>query len=163
MKLRNFLPLCLIVAFVAILHLSCSTSAKLPTADSFLTAVTQQKDATSYLMMIQSAGGLASVLGKEKYTLLVPVDSAFSRLGFETLMDLMSPSNTAVSTNLLKEHIAKGTFSPEQLAKVAGISNLNGKTFNVSNGGAQIAGAKVMKTVKTKEGYVYFLDAVIKE
>lgn len=158
------LPKLIALALAGALTLQhCGSSSQLPTAKNFLEALQTQTNATTYLRLVESAGGFANILGKEKYTLLVPMDAAFSTLGFEKLMELMSPSNTAPAMETLKAHIATGSFSPEQLAKSGSLPLLNGKSAAVAAGSElQIGGAAVVQSVKTKEGYVHFLNGIVK-
>jgi uncharacterized surface protein with fasciclin (FAS1) repeats len=164
MKIRTLLFLSFAFAAGALSLPHCSSGAKLPAANNFLEAVQLQTDATSFLRLIEGAGGLANVLGKEKYTLLVPQDAAFSQLGVDQLIALMAPDNSAKAASIVKSHVLLGTYSPEALAKLTTAPSLNGKAVAVSAAnGLQVSGAKVVKSVKTKEGYVHFLDGILKD
>ncbi len=164
MKIRTLLFLSFAFAAGALSLPHCSSGAKLPAANNFLEAVQLQPDGTSFLRLIEGAGGLANVLGKEKYTLLVPQDAAFSKLGVDQLIALMAPDNSAQATSILKSHVLVGTYSPEALAKMQAVPCLNGKSTTVSAAsGLQVGGAKVVKSVKTKEGYVHFMDGILND
>ena len=141
---------------------SCSSSAGLSVADNFDQALRNENTATSFERLVDGGGGFAALLGEEKYTLLVPVDAAFSLLGMEELMTLMSPTNKSAGTDIVKAHIAIGAFPPEKLTTMSSLSLLNGKSVAVSASPAlQIGGATVIKTWKTKQGYVYFINRIL--
>ncbi|MBK7475843.1 MAG: fasciclin domain-containing protein [Haliscomenobacter sp.] len=64
----------------------------------------------------------------------------------------------------MKSHVLLGTYSPEALTKQTTAPALNGKAVSVSTAnGLQLGGAKVVKSVKTKEGYVHFLDGILND
>lgn len=156
------LKMFLLLAVSSLTLQRCASSAGLPTAKTFLEALQMETGATSYLRLVESAGGFANFLGKDKYTLVVPLDAAFSTLGMEKLMQLMSPSDTGPAQSTLQGHIAKGTLGPDQLSKQSAISLMNGKTATVvSIGDLKIGGATVVKTIKTKDGYVHFVNALV--
>ena len=149
--------LCAVVSAFA--FQSCSSSAGLPAADNFDQALRNENIATSFERLVEGGGGFATLLGEEKYTLLVPVDAAFATMGIEKLMSLMSPDNKAAGAEIVKAHVAIGAFPPEKLTTMSSLSLLNGKSVGVSSATElKIGGATVIKTWKTKQGYVYFIN-----
>jgi len=154
----------LILALLSVVSLqSCSSSAGLSVADSFEQALRNENTATSFERLVDGGGGFSALLGNEKYTLLVPVDAAFAVLGIEELMTLMSPGNKAAGAEIVKAHIAVGAFAPDKITAEGNLSLLNGKSVGVTSAsGIQIGGATVVKTWKTKQGYVYFINRILK-
>lgn len=158
MNLKRYVRLVLITIFSISSLQFCATSGQLPTAKTFIEAIEQQKDATTYLRLIEGAGGLVNVLGEEKYALVVPVDAAFNTLGMEKLLQLLTPNSSAAGQTL-RDHILVGAFSPKVAAVTPTASTRSGKTIKVEAGTPlKIGGAPVTKTVKTKDGYVYFVS-----
>lgn len=160
MNLRRYVLPLLIAIFSSVSLQFCATSGQLPTAKTFVEAIELQKDATTYLRLIEGAGGLINVLGQEKYALVVPVDAAFNTLGMEKLLQLLTPNSSAAG-QVLRDHILVGAFSPKVAATTPSISTLSGKAIKIEAGAPlKIGGAPVTKTVKTKDGYVYFVSAL---
>ena len=94
----------------------------------------------------------------------MPQDAAFSQLGVDELIALMAPDNSEKASNIIKSHVLLGTYSPEALMKLTTAPCLNGKAVVVSAAnGLQVNGAKVVKSIKTKEGYVHFLDGILND
>jgi uncharacterized surface protein with fasciclin (FAS1) repeats len=152
------------LAFSALLLQYCAGSAGLPTAENFAQALRNEQTATTFERLVEGGGGFENLLGKEKYTLIVPMDATFAALGIDELMVLMNPANAAAGTEIVKGHIATGAFSPDKLPSAGNLTLLNGKTVPVSNpaSGLQIGGATVVKTIKTKQGYLYFVNRILK-
>jgi uncharacterized surface protein with fasciclin (FAS1) repeats len=152
------------ITFLFLLLQYCASSAGLPTAENFAQALRNEQTATTFERLVEGGGGFENLLGKEKYTLIVPLDATFAALGMDELMVLMDPANSAAGTEIVKGHIATGAFPPSKLPAAGSLTLLNGKTTPVSNAasGLQIGGATVVKTVKTKQGYLYFVNRILK-
>lgn len=57
--------------------------------------------------------------------------------------------------------VADGAVAPNQLVDGFGINNLAGKTVWVYEGGAKLDDYNITKTVKTTNGYVYYIDGTL--
>lgn len=160
-NMKNIVTLCWYVALMMTL-VACSTTSQLPiTYPTQLAAIKSDKELTTFLMLSDAAGGLSAFAGgKKQATLLVPTDQAYNSRGVESMIEMLNPQKMELSISSIKEQVVEGSYSPEDLAKKTSLKNLNGKEIAVSNAYNvwSFNEAKVIRVIRTKEGYVYILN-----
>lgn len=147
--------------FIAAISLQrCATGGKTPAAKTITAAIEQQDNATTFLRMLESVGGVEKLAGEEKLAFVVPVDAAFNQVGFQKLMEWMSPAAMNEGT-FVKGLILTGNPAPKDLATGGSLPTLNGKTMPVTTGTVpSFGGAQTLKIVKTPQGYIYFVSTL---
>lgn len=141
----------------ALSGLTCATGGKVPAAKTITGAIEQQDNATTFLRMLENAGGIEKLAGENKYAFVVPVDAAFNKIGFQKLLEIMSPTAMSEGT-FLKGLVLTENPSPKDLAIGGTRATLDGKAIQVTAGSTPVfGGAPAIKTVKTPQGYVYFV------
>lgn len=143
---------------------SCSSS-KLPTADNLLAAITTNPKLTQFASLLEMAGGLGSVLGDDgKFTLFAPSNDALAAMGDDAITTLTDPDNKTLLTNVLRGHAVAGALSPKKVSKEDILTNAMSRNLAVSGTeeNLMIGGAKVLQSIKTKNGFVHVIDQVLK-
>lgn len=143
---------------------SCSSS-KLPTAENLLTAINTNPKLSQFASLLEMAGGLGSVLGDDgKFTLFAPTNEALAAMGDDAISTLTDPDNKTLLTNVLRGHAVPGALSPKKASKEEVLTNAMGK--NLAIAGTEetlmVGGAKVVESIKTKNGFVHVIDKVLK-
>jgi uncharacterized surface protein with fasciclin (FAS1) repeats len=93
-----------------------------------------------FLGAVKSVGLDRTLAGPGPYTVLVPANAAFDKLGPESTANLLKPESRASTTELLTFHILPGTILSADIAKA--IDNGGGKTSLMTMQGGTITAAK---------------------
>lgn len=110
--------------------------------------------AISFFQPLQSQG---------PYTVFIPTNDAFNKLGQDQVKNLMKPENRAKLTSLLTYHIVPGRLLSKDLKSMK-LRTLSGKEINiqVSDSNITVNGAKVIKTdLIGSNGVIYAIDTVL--
>jgi uncharacterized surface protein with fasciclin (FAS1) repeats len=155
--LHNFGTVCIVL-----LASGCSTVAQLPiTYPDQISTLKADKELSTFLMLSDAAGGLSPYAsGKKKGTLIVPTDDAYNRRGVEKMLEMLNPKNMTLSINSIKGQVLDGAFSPKDLEKNPTIKTLDGNVVTVSKAYNvwSFNDAKVIRMIRTKDGYVYVVN-----
>lgn len=131
---------------------------------------------SKFAAAIKAAGLGPALAGPTPYTLLVPTDAAFDKLGSEKLDALMKPDARKELTAILSAHVLPGTMLADDIAKAvdagggkAQIRTLGGGTVTVSRSADQLvitdaagsSAAMVGKADERSNGVIHHLDAVL--
>jgi uncharacterized surface protein with fasciclin (FAS1) repeats len=141
MKMK-FVSMAMVMAFVSILHFSCSSPAN---------ALMSTLGGNPQLSGISS---LLKGVGKGPFTLLAPSNNALSSLGAGALENLLKPENKDMLTGILKKHVLPGKFTADQI-NAGGLKDVLGNGLN-------LGGAKITESIPTKGGLVQVIDGIIK-
>jgi len=117
------------------------------------------------LIAAAKAAGLADALaGENKLTVFAPTDEAFAKLPDGTVDALLKPENRYKLEAILLYHVVPGTQMSGKVVGMDAAPTLLGQAapISVSDGGATIAGAKIVKTdLKASNGVVHVIDSVM--
>jgi uncharacterized surface protein with fasciclin (FAS1) repeats len=114
------------------------------------------------------AAELVSTLkGAGPFTVFAPTDEAFAKLPAGTVESLVKPENKEKLKEILLLHVVPGTVLAADVMKLKEAKTAGGKTLiiNTTDGvkvGTAKGMSKVVKTdIKTKNGVIHVIDAVI--
>ena len=146
---KNVLRMGMLLAFVSVLHFSCSSP-----ASSLLSTLGGNPQLSGITSLLKGAGGLGSLVGKGPFTLLAPSNNALSSLGAGALENLLKPENKSMLQGILKKHVLPGKFSADQI-NAGGLKDALGNALNMG-------GAKITESIPTKGGLIQVIDGIIK-
>ena len=150
-----------VIALSASIVTGCDTAKSLTSAGNLLGLVTQKPELSTLLSLVQTAG-LGNILGGQNpLTLLAPTNDAFKALGDGALNSLMGDKSAL--TNVLNNHIIKGSSDLSALTSAGGVQNMLGETLNFAGSGsnATVDGAKILESDKTDNGYAHLINKVL--
>ena len=114
---------------------------------------------------IDSTPLLQQMQADERYTIFVPLDSAFYKLKKGALENWMKPNMRYSLENLLQFHIVKGELSTRDLVPGKTIVTLEGKELLVSlnlQGGLMVNNANITgQNIFCSNGIIHIIDAVL--
>ena len=117
------------------------------------------------LLTAAKAAGLAGALsGKGPFTVFAPTDSAFAKLGDETIGNLLKPENKDKLANILKFHVVAGNVPSSAAIKLDSAKTLSGEDLALSWDGKvlTVSGAKVVSAdVNATNGVIHVIDSVM--
>jgi uncharacterized surface protein with fasciclin (FAS1) repeats len=148
MKMK-FISMSMVLAFVSILHFSCSSP-----ANALMSTLGGNPQLSGISSLLKGAGGLGNLVGKGPFTLLAPSNNALSSLGAGALENLLKPENKEMLTGILKKHVLPGKFTADQI-NAGGLKDALGNSLNMG-------GAKITESIPTKGGLVQVIDGIIK-
>jgi uncharacterized surface protein with fasciclin (FAS1) repeats len=148
MKMK-FVSMAMVMAFVSILHFSCSSP-----ANALMSTLGGNPQLSGISSLLKGAGGLGNLVGKGPFTLLAPSNNALSSLGAGALENLLKPENKDMLTGILKKHVLPGKFTADQI-NAGGLKDVLGNGLN-------LGGAKITESIPTKGGLVQVIDGIIK-
>lgn len=144
----NILRASLMLAFVTVLHFSCSSP-----SSALLSTLGKSPNLSGITSLLNGVGGLGNLVAKGPFTLLAPSNDALSVLGQGALENLLKPENKEMLTGILKKHVLPGKFSLDQI-NAGGLKDATGNALN-------LGGAKITQTIPTKGGTIQVLDKVL--
>lgn len=119
---------------------------------------------------LQTAISLASILGPlaatkntGPYTIFIPTDEAFNKLGEDTIEALKRPENEEILTNILGAHVVPGIYTTENLIEGQTLISVNGAELNITkrNGIVFINGVEVeTPDIVSSNGVAHTLKAL---
>jgi len=117
---------------------------------SYLRSASDLKQISS---LFEQAGAYTNTFSDKQYTFVVCAD------------DVFNAGRSAITDNVqfARYCISDAAVAPSQLTEGFGINNRAGKTIWVYGAGSQalIDNFKIVRTVKTQNGYVYYIDGVL--
>lgn len=126
--------------------------------------------------VVKSVGLDRTLAGPGPYTVLVPANAAFDKLGPDSTANLLKPEARASSTELLTYHILPGTILAEDIGKAidngggrTALMTMQGGTITASREGDKIvltdgSGSKAVVTGaddKRSNGVIHRVDTVL--
>ena len=141
----------MVMILVTMFHLNCSSPAA-----GLMSTLGKTPELSSFAGLLNGAGGantLSSLVGKNPFTMLIPSNDALKSVHTDLLQSLTKPENKAQLEGLLKKHILPGKVSAEDIAK-GGLKDASGNALNLN-------GAKISKSVPTKNGLIQIIDKVL--
>lgn len=107
---------------------------------------------------------LRDLLGGDPYTLVVPIENAFTAFGRDALLRLLQPQNRDVLLKVLRHHVLPGRVRLEDLNGRLEVTPLDGSPLSVrnENGVRYLGGARVIAgEVEAADGLIYFVDRIV--
>lgn len=143
-----------------------------PTPEAPTQSITQlainNNDLSIFMAAVVRAGMLNQLNGAGPFTVLAPTNEAFRKLPgglLDTIMD-----NDAALANLLRYHVAEGTYSAEDVMGMETVMMLNGAEITVrvedgevtliSNNGRTMA-KLVITDIQAANGVIHVIDTVL--
>lgn len=130
---------------------------------STILEIAKANKSLSILVRSMKAAGLEEVLnGPGPFTILAPINMAFSKLEPGVLDDLMKPANKEKFSSIMSFHIVLG----KNLADMSNgekLKTVNGQELlvTIKDGDVHINGAKILaRNMQGSNGVVHSLDAV---
>lgn len=134
--------------------------------DKNILAVLKKTDNTATFAKLVKAADLDALLESEKaqYTVFVPTDDAFKKLGQEKLDELQKPENKQQLANILRHHIVNGKLTKDDLKNKQNVRCLLGHEMKVTKEGDEIRFDKARVTkadITADNGVVHLIDTVL--
>lgn len=120
--------------------------------------------ASDFADVLQRAGLTDLIDDGEPYTLLIPIDNAFTVFGGDHLQYLLRFENREVLRKIMRHHILPGRVRVEDLDEVDELTSLAGLSLSVEedNTVRYLGGARVIAAeVETSNGLIYLLDRIV--
>ena len=104
--------------------------------DPAATAASNNPGLTTLVAAVKAAGLVDTLNGPGPFTIFAPVNGAFDKLPAGTVDTLVKPENKGTLTSILTYHVIAGKkLSSADLAKMATLTTVNGKTVSVAVNG----------------------------
>jgi uncharacterized surface protein with fasciclin (FAS1) repeats len=132
-----------------------------PVTESVLQILQGNKKIFNFSAALKSAGMVEKLQGDGPYTVLAPLNSAFTKLPEGSLENLLKPENKATLTTLLNSHIlsAKLTKADVTAGLAAGQGKMTMKTWHGSTLTATLEDGKLKLTdAKGASAYISYAD-----
>lgn len=129
-----------------------------------LTTAAETGKAARFIEAVKAAGLADKLKGAEPYTLFVPSDEAFARLGKDMTEELFDPANKDELAAVLKSHIVPGRVTVGTLAgKQASFETAASTDITIETGKeTRAANAKVLiSDVIASNGVIHVVDELI--
>lgn len=120
-------------------------------------------DLSTFVQALNASGLAATLEGAGPYTVFAPSNEAFAALPQKTLQDLLKKENQLKLATLLKNHIAKGSLTTNQL-NTSNINSLGGKPLHINARGSQVTvdNANVVQAdLVGSNGVIQIIDTVL--
>ena len=134
--------------------------------DPAATAASNHPGLTTLVAAVKAAGLVDTLNGPGPFTIFAPVNGAFDKLPAGTVDTLVKPENKGTLTSILTYHVIAGKkLSSADLAKMATLTTVNGKTISVAVSGKTItingSTKVVLADVQVANGTVFLIDSVL--
>lgn len=148
---KNLLKISLVMVVITLMNVSCSSPAA-----GLMGTLAKTPELSSFAGLMKGAGGaetLSKLVGKDPFTMLIPSNDALKSVPADLLQNLTKPENANQLQSLLKKHVLPGKVSADDIAK-GGLKDAAGNALN-------LGGAKISKSVPTKNGLIQIIDKVL--
>lgn len=133
-------------------------------APSVVDIATGDKNFSTLVNALQSAGLVDTLKGEGPFTVFAPTNAAFENLPGSTLEDLMKPENKSRLQSLLKNHVVQGRHMAEDVAGSRSLSPMSEEGLRIRTDGDQvrIGDATIRQTdLEAENGIVHVIDRVL--
>jgi uncharacterized surface protein with fasciclin (FAS1) repeats len=148
---KNVLKLSLVMVMVTLMNVNCSSPAA-----GLMSTLSKTPELSSFAGLLKGAGGagnLSKLVGKDPFTMLIPSNDALKNIPADAIQNLMKPENSGQLESLLKKHMLPGKVNASDIAN-GGLKDAAGNAMNLN-------GAKISKSVPTKNGLIQIIDKVL--
>lgn len=150
-------------ALVALL--GCVQLARASDRGTIYSTLAADERTTVLAVAAKEAGAIALLKGKDEYTLFVPTDAAFRKLGDETIGQIAG--NAKAVEKLLRAHLVKGKFTTAALKKRAAagepLTTVSGEQLKIEErkDGLFVDGVKIETAdLECSNGVIHLLAGV---
>jgi uncharacterized surface protein with fasciclin (FAS1) repeats len=162
---RRWLPVVTIVVLAAWTGLSLAQEKDpdQPKPKDIVEVVKGTNNLKTFCKLLESAGLVDTLKGKGPYTVFVPTDDAFRKLGKE-LDDLQKPENKARLQRVLKHHVLDGRKAVADVKTMKSAKTLAGEyvTITVKDEVVMVDAAKVTEAdTAASNGLIHIVDAML--
>lgn len=119
---------------------------------------------TTLAAALKAAGLVDTLQGKGPFTVFAPTDTAFAKLGKDTIADLLKPENKQKLIGILTYHVVAGTLPAGKVVASKQLTTLQGADLavQVNDAGVMVGSAKVVKTdIMGSNGVIHVIDSVL--
>lgn len=134
-----------------------------PKVGDIVSVANNTANAITFCELLESAGLVDTLRGKEPNTVFVPTDEAFEKLGKE-LAELQKPENKAELQRVLKNHMVAGRKLGAEVKTMKSVKTLAGDEVNitVTEDQVKVGAAKLVKAdIAATNGIIHMIDAVL--
>jgi len=120
-------------------------------------------DAKTFCKLLESADLVKELEGVGPFTVFVPTDAAFDKLGKAELDELQKPEKKAELQKILKNHIVKGKHMAAMVKTMKEVKTETGPVaIKVEGEKVHFGAADIVKTdVSASNGVIHMIDAVV--
>lgn len=120
-------------------------------------------DHSTLVGAIKAADYVNALANAGPFTVFAPTNAAFEKLPEGTLDDLVKPENKSKLQDILEYHVYVGVINENMIPENTTLNQVNLKnvTVNKKDGKITVNGANVLGQIKTSNGIIYSIDAVL--
>lgn len=162
---RRWLPVATLVVLAGWTGLSLAQEKKPepPKPKDIVDVAKDTGNLKTFCKLLESAGLVDTLKGKGPYTVFIPTDDAFKKLGKE-LDELQKPENKAKLQRILKHHVLEGRKTAADLKAMKSAKTLAGEEIKivVKDDVVMVDKAKVTKAdTEASNGLIHVVDTVL--
>lgn len=158
MPLRFFKALCFLLLISLPLQ-QCGTLGAAESAASIQSGLDNDAQLSTFARLVETVGGMNELLTypNKKHTFFVPTDAAFDLLGQRLLDNMSLPDNRDVLLGVLQSHVAEDVYSASAIEKAERpLMSIFDTPIDLENNSA-----KVLYSIKARDGMIHVIDKVI--
>jgi len=162
---RRWLPVATIVVLAGWTGLSLAqeTKPQPPKPKDIVDVAKDISDLKTFCKLVESVELVDTLKGKGPYTVFVPTDEAFQKLGKE-LEELQKPENKAKLQRVLKNHVLEGRHTAASIRALKSVKTLAGEELKITvkDDVLMVGAAKVTKAnTRASNGLIHLVDTVL--
>lgn len=121
------------------------------------------KDHTTLVAALKAADLVDVLANPGPFTVFAPTNEAFAALPKGTVENLLKSENKKDLINILQYHVFVGALQLKWLKNGQILNQVNGSDAKISVEGKKVSinGANILASIKTTNGMVYVIDAVL--
>jgi uncharacterized surface protein with fasciclin (FAS1) repeats len=121
------------------------------------------KDHTTLVAALKAADLVDVMANPGPFTVFAPTNAAFLALPKGTVENLLKPENKKDLINILQYHVFVGALQAKWLKNGQTLNQVNGSNATIKVDGKKISinGANVIASIKTTNGIIHVIDAVL--
>ena len=121
------------------------------------------KDHTTLVAALKAADLVDVMANPGPFTVFAPTDAAFAALPKGTVENLLKPENKKDLINILQYHVFVGALQLKWLKNGQVLNQVNGSDAKIKIEGKKVTinGANILASIKTTNGIIHVIDAVL--
>jgi uncharacterized surface protein with fasciclin (FAS1) repeats len=127
--------------------------------------INMDKELSTFANLLTLSGlDLSLALTTESHTLIVPTNSAFSKISIKRFVELTNPKNKTELTKFMNDHFLTKKYTSREFKNADVISTENNTKIQIYQDAYYLSfgGAKVLQAeIKSKNGMIYIVDGFI--
>lgn len=121
------------------------------------------KDHSTLVAALQAADLVDVLANPGPFTVFAPTNAAFDKLPKGTVEGLLKPEKKDALVDVLQHHVFVGVILAKDLTDGRILNQVDGNNVTIKNVGGKISvdGANVVASVRTTNGIIHIVDAVV--